>query len=160
MAAPTLQEINNIRSELNVLSNQSGLSWNELRLVMAYLFAQNGSGGSGGTGGATTIADGADATQGAIADAATTAGAAGTLSAKLRLVTSQLDRLPNSAWFRLQNAADLARAFVYLGAGTIDERVSTITYTSASLGIAATETFTYEGSPGAYRISAIARTQA
>lgn len=48
---------------------------------------------SGGGGGAVTIADGADVTQGAIADAATTAGGAGTLSAKLRLVTTQLSTL-------------------------------------------------------------------
>lgn len=44
----------------------------------------------GGGGGAVTIADGADVTQGAIADAAATAGSTGTLSAKLRLMTTQL----------------------------------------------------------------------
>lgn len=51
-----------------------------------------GGGGSGG-GGAVTIADGADATQGAIADAAATAGSTGTISAKLRLMSSQLDNI-------------------------------------------------------------------
>jgi hypothetical protein len=45
-------------------------------------------GGAGG--GAVTVADGADVTQGANADAAATAGSTGTVSAKLRLVTSQL----------------------------------------------------------------------
>lgn len=49
-----------------------------------------GGGGSGGGGGAVTVADGADSTQGAIADAASTAGGTGTLSAKLRLMTTQL----------------------------------------------------------------------
>lgn len=53
-----------------------------------------GSGGSGGgSGGAVTIADGADASAGSTSDAAATAGGTGTGSAKLRLVTSQLDTL-------------------------------------------------------------------
>lgn len=50
------------------------------------------SGGSGG-GGAVTVADGADVTQGAIADAVVAAGAAGTLSAKLRRLTTDLAAL-------------------------------------------------------------------
>ena len=41
-------------------------------------------------GGPTTIADGADVTQGAIADAVVAAGAVGTLSAKLRRLTTDL----------------------------------------------------------------------
>lgn len=45
---------------------------------------------SGGGGGASTIADGADVTQGAIADAAVAAGAAGTLSAKLRSISRDI----------------------------------------------------------------------
>jgi len=43
--------------------------------------------GGGGGGGAVTVADGADVTQGAIADAVITAGAAGTVSAKLRAIS-------------------------------------------------------------------------
>lgn len=46
------------------------------------------SGCSGGSGGAVTIADGADVTQGAIADAASTAGGTGTVNAHLRFLTS------------------------------------------------------------------------
>lgn len=49
--------------------------------------------GGGGGGGAVTIADGADVTQGAIADAAATQGGTGTVSAKLRLMTSQLNTI-------------------------------------------------------------------
>ena len=53
-----------------------------------------GTGGGGGSGGgAVTVADGADVTQGAIADAAVTAGGTGTLSAKLRYMTTQLDNI-------------------------------------------------------------------
>lgn len=47
-------------------------------------------GGGGGGGGAVTVADGADATQGLIADAVITPGAAGTISAKLRTLLTQL----------------------------------------------------------------------
>lgn len=55
-----------------------------------------GGGSSGGGGGAVTIADGADVTQGAIADAAATAGSTGTQAAKLRLMTTQLSTLNTS----------------------------------------------------------------
>lgn len=47
--------------------------------------------GGGSGGGAVTIADGADATQGAVADAVVAAGATGTVSAKLRRLTTDLD---------------------------------------------------------------------
>ncbi|MCA1565826.1 MAG: hypothetical protein LC803_09350 [Acidobacteria bacterium] len=47
--------------------------------------------GGGGGGGAVTVADGADVTQGAVADAAATAGSTGTVSAKLRRLTADLD---------------------------------------------------------------------
>lgn len=46
--------------------------------------------GSGGGGGAVTVADGADVTQGAIADAAVTAGNTGTVSGKLRQISSDI----------------------------------------------------------------------
>lgn len=46
-----------------------------------------------GGGGAVTIADGADVTQGALADAIVAAGAAGSISAKLRRVTQGLEDL-------------------------------------------------------------------
>jgi hypothetical protein len=46
-----------------------------------------GGGGSGGGGGAVTVADGADVTQGAIADAAVASNAAGTVNAHLRAIS-------------------------------------------------------------------------
>lgn len=52
-----------------------------------------GGGGGGGGGGASTIADGADVTQGAVADAVVAAGAAGTEAAKLRRLTTDLGTL-------------------------------------------------------------------
>ncbi len=54
-----------------------------------------GSGGGGG-GGAVTIADGDDVAEGATADAAASAGSTGTVSAKLRLMTSQLDTISSN----------------------------------------------------------------
>jgi hypothetical protein len=51
--------------------------------------------GSGGGGGAATIADGADVAEGATTDAAVAAGAAGTISAKLRRLTT--DTAPATA---------------------------------------------------------------
>lgn len=47
--------------------------------------------GAGGGGGAVTVADAADVTQGALADAVVAAGAAGSISAKLRRLTTDLD---------------------------------------------------------------------
>lgn len=44
----------------------------------------------GGGGGASTIADGADVTKGAIADASVAAGATGTVSAKLRRISADI----------------------------------------------------------------------
>lgn len=50
-------------------------------------------GSGGGGGGAVTVADGADVALGAVADAAATQGGTGTVSAKLRLATSQLNSI-------------------------------------------------------------------
>lgn len=47
-------------------------------------------GGSGGGGGAVTVADGADVTQGALADTAVTAGGTGSVSGKLRTISADL----------------------------------------------------------------------
>jgi len=49
--------------------------------------------GGGGGGGAVTVANGADVTQGAIADAAAAAGGTGTVSAKLREATALLQSI-------------------------------------------------------------------
>ena len=57
---------------------------------------------------------------------------------------------------RLKSEAnDLVKTFTYLDAGAADERVSTIVYSSASLGLSVTETFVYAGSAGSYRVSTI-----
>lgn len=50
-------------------------------------------GSGGGGGGAATVADGADANSGTTTDTAATAGGTGTMSAKLRLMTTQLGQL-------------------------------------------------------------------
>lgn len=63
--------------------------------------------GGGGGGGAVTIADGADVTQGAIADAAVTTNAAGTLSAKLRGIVAIL----SSVWDSTNNLLKISSKF-------------------------------------------------
>lgn len=64
-----------------------------------------------------------------------------------------------SLFQRVQNAADLIKRFTYDSIGTPDERIISITYTSASLEVVFTETYLYEGDPGAYRITAFSRVQ-
>lgn len=74
---------------------------------------------SGGGGGAATIADGADITQGAIADAAATAGSTGTLSAKLRFITTQLATLNTALGTPFQAGGSIGNTtFAVTNAGT------------------------------------------
>ncbi len=80
----------------------------------------------GGGGGAVTIADGADVAEGATADAAATAGGTGTVSAKLRLITSLLNTIASapvtsgglSVYF-LQPTASDNHANIKNGAGLV-----------------------------------------
>ncbi len=73
----------------------------------------------GGGGGAATIANGADTTQGAIADVAATPGSAGTLSSKLRLITTQLDAV--------QTALGLVASKAGPGASSIGRVTASVT---------------------------------
>lgn len=65
---------------------------------------------TGGGGGAVTIADGADVAEGAVADAAATAGSTGTLSAKLRLMTTQLGNILTGLGVGVTGSAPTANA--------------------------------------------------
>lgn len=58
--------------------------------IMAAIANAAGNTATGSGGGAVTIADGADVTQGSIADAAVASGAAGTVNAHLRTISGQL----------------------------------------------------------------------
>src|SRR5258706_2177981 len=62
----------------------------------------------GGGGGAATIANGADVAEGSTTDAASTAGGTGTLSAKLRLMTTQLGTINTTLGFPFQAGASIA----------------------------------------------------
>jgi len=55
----------------------------------------------------------------------------------------------------LESANDLVKTYTYLDAGTADQRISTVVYSSVALGLTATETFAYAGSSGSYRVSSI-----
>lgn len=72
----------------------------------------------GGGGGAVTIADGADVTQGAIADAASVAGGVGTLSAKLRLMTTQLGTINTTLGSPFQAGGSIANTSFAATQGT------------------------------------------
>ncbi len=83
-------------------------------------------GSGGGGGGAVTIADGADVAEGATADAAATAGGTGTVSAKLRLITSLLNTIASSpiisgglSVYFVQPAASDNHANIKNGAGLV-----------------------------------------
>lgn len=62
----------------------------------------------GGGGGAVTIADGADVAEGATTDAASTAGGIGTVSSKLRLMTTQLGTINTTLGSPFQAGGALA----------------------------------------------------
>jgi len=79
------------------------------------------------------------------------------LQQKTEPSNTQLVNIGLTNWQRLQFATDLVQAFSYLDAGTADERISTIVYSSVSLSLSITETYTYAGSAGNYRLSTITR---
>ena len=68
-------------------------------------------------------------------------------SINVSLVSSNLEKIKNSN--------DKVETYTFLGAGTSDERVSTIVYTSATLGLTVTETYVWAGVAGAYYLSTI-----
>ncbi|NER80935.1 MAG: hypothetical protein F6K42_15470 [Leptolyngbya sp. SIO1D8] len=81
-------------------------------------------------------------------------------AAILEAIRDGLQELNNTAastWERIQSASDRTQAITYLDAGTADERINDIVYASASLGLTITETFSYAGSAGNYRLTGTAR---
>lgn len=99
--------------------------------------AGGGSSSGGGGGGAVTIADGADATQGAIADAAATAGGTGTLSAKTRLITTQLGTLTTNLGSPFQAGGSIGNTSFGIS-GTLPAFGATPTFNLGTLNGAAT----------------------
>lgn len=79
---------------------------------------------AGGGGGAATIADGADVTQGALADAVVAAGATGSLSAKLRRLTTDLDALNAKVTAVNTGAVVLAAGAATIGALTANQTIN------------------------------------
>lgn len=79
--------------------------------------AGGGTSSGGGGGGAVTVADGADVAQGLTTDSASAVGGIGTLSAKLRLMTTQLDTISSA----VQGAIPTQAATVNIGAVGISQ---------------------------------------
>jgi hypothetical protein len=63
--------------------------------------------------------------------------------------------LKSNKWKLENEANDLVQTFNYADAGTADERVTSIVYSSVLLGLTVTETFAYAGGTGTYRVSTI-----
>ena len=78
----------------------------------------------------------------------------------IKALVTTLTQSSGTNWEKLQSAPDLAQSFTYLDAGDADERVSTVTYSSTTLGLSIVETYTYAGSEGAYRVASITRAAA
>lgn len=85
---------------------------------------------------AVTIGDGADVTQGAIADAPATAGGAGTTAAKLRLMTSQLNAILSG----IQSPANFASQYPSGAIPITNSATGTTSATVATLAAHATRT--------------------
>lgn len=54
-------------------------------------------------------------------------------------------------------ADDLSQAYTYLDAGTANQRVATVTSSSADVGYQVLDTYAYAGSVGAYYLTTISR---
>lgn len=80
---------------------------------------------------------------------------------KVVLVNSEgnfVDPSP-SLYERVLNSPDLIKTVNYADVGTEDERVISVVFKSVSLGIIFTDTHSYVGSAGAYRIAGTVRSQ-
>ena len=58
---------------------------------------------------------------------------------------------------KVDASPDRLAQYTYLDLGTEDQRINTITYSSASLALNYTETFTYSGTTGNYVIAGVQR---
>jgi hypothetical protein len=65
----------------------------------------------------------------------------------------------NSEYLLVLNSPDLIKTFNYTDVGTSDERVISVISNSINLNLGFTDTYTYDGSSGKYRIIQIERSQ-
>src|SRR5207247_100331 len=90
---------------------------------------------SGGGGGAATIADGADVAEGSTTDAAATAGGTGTLSAKQRLMTTQLGTINTTLGSPFQAGGSIGNtSFAVTNAGTFATQSTLAAETTKVIG--------------------------
>src|SRR6266403_4471201 len=89
----------------------------------------------GGGGGAATIANGADVAEGSTTDAASTAGGTGTVSAKLRLMTTQLGTINTTLGTPFQAGGSIANTtFAVTNAGTFATQSTLAAETTKVIG--------------------------
>ena len=72
-------------------------------------------------------------------------------------LTLLVDVAGGSTSAQILAANDLNTAYTYLDAGTIDQRIATITYSSTSVGASFRETYSYAGSSGGYYVTGVVR---
>jgi len=116
----------------------------------------------GGGGSAVTIADGADVAEGALADTAATAGGTGSLSAKLRLMTTQLGTINTTLGTPLQAGGNVANAGTFAVQATTQGAVNiTLTDCSGTIasGATAQNAFTASASRHGFTIANIDTTE-
>lgn len=72
------------------------------------------------------------------------------------LITASGGATPDSKLTKLKTQAeDLTIKHTWLSGGTSDQRVNTIVYSSVTLGLTVTKTFTYYGGAGTYHVDQI-----
>ncbi|MDR1280302.1 MAG: hypothetical protein LBK99_05725 [Opitutaceae bacterium] len=57
----------------------------------------------------------------------------------------------------VKNAGDAMQVFAYLDSGSADERIASVTTSSASLRLVLVETYSYAGAAGGWRVAGVAR---
>ena len=82
---------------------------------------------------------------------------AGNVLSSLGSAVSSGGSSTTNTYLRVINSPDLVKSFDYADAGTPDERITSIHYASASVGASFTETYTYAGIAGGYRVLSFAR---
>lgn len=76
-----------------------------------------------------------------------------------RLVEIRDRTIDRSLYERVNTAVDMTKAINYADAETVDERIASIIVSSASIGVTFTDTYSYAGSAGNYRVAGIVRSQ-
>ena len=77
-----------------------------------------------------------------------------------RLMEIRDRTIPRSLYERVNTASDMTKTISYADAGDINsERITSVAISSASVGATFTDTYSYAGTAGNYRITSVVRNQ-